>query len=251
MTKQSTGNKGTIVLVHGAFADATSWSKVISILLAEGCEVVAVQNPTASLAGDVEAVNRALEAVEGPVVLAGHSWGGVVISEAGVHEKVGALVYVAAFAPAAGQSVEDLFADYPPPEWFGAVSSDSGGFLKISAAGISEYFAPDLSDEEKGIVAAVQTPFAAAANGERTTTAAWGEKPSWYVVARNDRIIDPDLERRMAEKIGARTVDVDAGHVAMLSRPEQVAAVIVEAARSLSGASADGTPAETSAAGAD
>jgi pimeloyl-ACP methyl ester carboxylesterase len=220
----------TIVLVHGAFADGSSWSKIIPLLLAKGLNVVAVQNPTTSLADDVAAVNRALESISEPVVLVGHSWGGVVITEAGVHEKVQALVYVSAFAPSAGQSVNDLFADYPQPVWFGSVSADSGGFLKISATGIGEYFAQDLSAEEKSIVAAVQTPFAASANAEKVTKAAWSEKPSWFVVSENDLIIYPELERQMAEKIGAKVTEVSASHVSMLAKPEEVAEVIFAAA---------------------
>ncbi|HQU83608.1 MAG TPA: alpha/beta hydrolase [Pyrinomonadaceae bacterium] len=233
MSEQTKGNKKTIVLVHGAFADGSSWSKVISILLEKDYEVIAVQNPTDSLKNDVDAVNRALESVSGPVVLAGHSWGGVVITEAGVHEKVGALVYVAAFAPSVGQSVNDLFAPFPQPEWFGAVSADSGGFLKISTRGIGEYFAQDLNDDEKAIVAAVQTPFALSSNAEKVTNAAWENKPSWYVVSTEDRIIYPELERKLAEKLGAKTTEVSASHVSMLSKPDEIAQVIIEAAESL------------------
>ncbi len=238
MTEQTPNNLKTIVLVHGAFADGSSWSKVIPILLGKGFNVIAVQNPTTSLAADVAAVNRALESVDGQVVLAGHSWGGAVITEAGVHEKVAALVYVSAFAPSVGQSVNDLFADYPQPEWFGAVSADSGGFLKISTSGIAEYFAQDLTDEEKKVVAAVQTPFAASANADKITEAAWSKKPSWFVVSQNDRIIYPDLERKMAEKIGAKITEVSASHVSMLAKPEVVADVIFAAAESAKAARA-------------
>ncbi len=231
-TEKNTDKK-TIVLVHGAFADGSSWSKVIPILLKKGLNVVAVQNPTDSLTSDVAAVNRALESINEPVVLVGHSWGGVVITEAGVHVKVAALVYVSAFAPSENQSVNDLFADYPQPEWFGAVAADSGGFLKISAKGIAEYFAQDLSDEEKQLVAAVQTPFALAANAEKVTKAAWQNKPSWFVVSKNDRIIYPELERKMAKQIGAKTTEVAASHVSMLAKPEEVAAVILDAVETL------------------
>ncbi len=224
-------NKKTIVLVHGAFADATSWSKVIPILLQKGFDVIAVQNPTTSLADDVAAVNRTLESVDGQCVLAGHSWGGVVITEAGMHEKVAALVYVSAFAPSVGQSINDLFADYPQPEWFGAVSADSGGFLKISMQGIGEYFAQDLSDDEKAIVTTVQTPFALSSNANKVTKAAWEEKPSWFVVSENDKIIYPELERKLAEKLGAKTTEVSASHVSMLAKPEEVAEVIISAAQ--------------------
>ena len=230
---QETNRKKTIVLVHGAFADGSSWSKVIPLLLAQDLNVVAVQNPTTSLADDVAAVNRALESISEPVILVGHSWGGVVITEAGVHEKVEALVYVSAFAPSDAQSVNDLLADYPQPEWFGAVSADSGGFLKISTEGIAEYFAQDLSDDEKSLVATVQTPFALSANADKVTVNSWSEKPSWFVVSANDRIIYPELERKMAEKLGAKVTEVSASHVSMLAKPEEVAAVILDAAQVL------------------
>lgn len=235
----SNQTKKTIVLVHGAFADGSSWSKVIPFLLAEGLNVVAVQNPTTSLADDVAAVNRALESISEPVILVGHSWGGVVITEAGTHEKVQALVYVSAFAPSAGQSINDLFADYPQPEWFGAVSADSGGFLKISNDGIAEYFAQDLSDEEKILVAAVQTPFALSSNADKVSKAAWEDKPSWFVVSENDRIIYPELESKMAEKIGAKATTLSASHVSMLAKPEEVAAVILAAAESVKAAASN------------
>lgn len=223
-------NSKTIVLVHGAFADGTSWSKVIPLLQAKGLNVVAVQNPTDSLVNDVATVNRALESINEPVVLVGHSWGGVVITEAGNHEKVAALVYVSAFAPSENQSINDLFADYPQPEWFGAVSADSGGFLKISTVGICEYFAQDLTADEKALVAAVQTPFALSANADKVSKAAWHNKPSWFVISENDRIIYPELERKMAKKIGAKATEVSASHVSMLARPQEVAAVLLNAA---------------------
>lgn len=232
MSEQTQSTIKKIVLVHGAFADGSSWSKVIPILQKKGFDVIAVQNPTTSLADDVAAVNRAFESINESVVLVGHSWGGVVITEAGTHEKVAALVYVSAFAPSVGQSINDLFSDYPQPEWFGAVSSDSGGFLRISDAGIAEYFAQDLSDEEKSLVATVQTPFALSSNADKVTKAAWEEKPSWFVVSENDKIIYPELERKMAEKIGAKATEVSASHVSMLAKPEEVAEVIIAAAES-------------------
>jgi len=231
--KQEKNRQKTVVLVHGAFADGTSWSKVIPILQKQGLNVISVQNPTTSLADDVAAVNRALESVDEPVVLAGHSWGGVVITEAGANEKVAALVYVSAFAPSENQSINDLFADYPQPEWFGAVSADSGGNLKISTEGIAEYFAQDLSPKEKALVAAVQTPFALSSNADKVTKAAWQEKPSWFIVSENDRIIYPELERKMAEKIGAKVTEVSASHVSMLAQPEKVAEVILDAAAAI------------------
>lgn len=222
--------KSTILLVHGAFADGSSWQKVIAILQSKGFDVIAVQNPTTSLADDVAVVRRTLETLDHPVVLAGHSWGGMVITEAGLDDKISALVYVSAFAPAVGESVNDLFAGLPQPEWFASVAADSAGNLRLSPEGIAKYFSQDLDAAESAVVAAVQTPFPAAANSEKVTVAAWEKKPSHYVVSAADRIIDPELQRSMAAKIGAVVTEVDGGHAAILSRPDEVAAAIAAAA---------------------
>jgi pimeloyl-ACP methyl ester carboxylesterase len=224
-----TGRINTVVLVHGAFADGSSWSKVIERLQAQNINVVSVQNPTTSLADDVAAVNRALESQTGPVVLAGHSWGGVVITQAGLSDKVAALVYVSAFAPAEGQSINDLFSPYPQPEWFGAVKADSGSFLTLSPQGIADFFAPDLTPAEIGLVSATQIPFALKSNDDKATQAAWRTKPSWFVLSENDRIIAPELQKAMAEKIGAQVTPLPASHVSMLAKPDEVTAVILKA----------------------
>ncbi|RYX85987.1 alpha/beta hydrolase [bacterium] len=228
-------NSFTVVLVHGAFADGSSWSKVITLLQEQKVNVVIVQNPTTSLADDVAAVNRALESVTTPVILVGHSWGGVVITQAGQSDKVAALVYVSAFAPSEGQSITDLFSAYPPPAWFGTVSADSGGYLKLSAQGIADYFAPDLTPTEIGLVAATQVPFAASSNNDKVSVAAWTTKPSWTVISDDDRIISPELQNAMAEKIGAHTTHLPASHVSMVAKPAEVTAVILEAAKAVVG----------------
>lgn len=238
MITQSQGsqNPTTIVLVHGAFADTSSWSKVISRLQAQGLNVIAVQNPTSSLAADVAAVNQVLDSVNGPVVLAGHSWGGVVITQAGTSANVGALVYVSAFAPSLEQSINDLFAPYPQPEWFGAVTADSAQNLTLSHEGIAQFFAPDLEPAEIDIVTTAQIPFALSANADKVTETAWSSKPSWFVLSEDDRIIRPDLQEKMASTIGARVTRVPASHLALLSKPDEVASVILDAAETLKSA---------------
>ena len=219
----------TVVLVHGAFADGSSWEKVIPLLQAKGLHVVAVQNPLTSLADDVAATKRAIDAQKGPVVLAGHSWAGTGITEAGANDKVAALVYVAAFAPAAGESTSDVTKAAPPPPGSASIHGDSEGFLSLDAEGVARNFAQDLPAAQTKVMAATQGPIAAKAFDEKVTNAAWKTKPSWYVVAENDRMIQPDLERAMAKKIKAKVTSLPTSHVAMLARPKEVAAVILAA----------------------
>lgn len=233
MSTPSQENPVTIVLVHGAFADTSSWDKVISRLQTQGQSVMAVHNPTTSLAADVAAVNEVLDSIAGPVVLAGHSWGGVVITQAGVSDKVAALVYVSAFAPSQGQSINDLFAPYPQPEWFGSVSADAAQNLTLSREGVAEFFAPDLDSSEIDSVTSAQIPFALSANADKVSQTAWSTRPSWFVLSEQDRIIRPDLQEKMAGTIGARVTRVPASHLAILSHPDGVAAVIQGAAQSL------------------
>ena len=227
---QTTSAKKTIILVHGAWANGSSWNKVIPFLQAQNFDVTAVHLPLRSLADDAGVVKRAIAASIGEVILVGHSWGGMVITQAGTDEKVAALVYVAAFAPSENQSVNDLFKDYPQPEWLGGLRVDSGGFAALSPETVRDFFAPDLSAAEIEIVAATQAPLAASANDDKATAAAWREKPSWYIVADGDRMIDPNLERALAEKLNAETTVSPTGHVAMLAAPREVAEVIINAA---------------------
>ncbi|WP_342250485.1 alpha/beta fold hydrolase [Sphingomonas sp. OTU376] len=219
----------TVVLVHGAWADGSSWQRVIPLLQAEGLSVVAVQNPTNSLADDVAATRRALDAVAGPVVLAGHSWGGAVITEAGAHDKVKALVYVAAFAPKAGETLGALVGAYPAPPALGRISDDGNGYLKISEQGWIEDVANDLPEAEARVLAAVQPPLAASTFGDTATIAAWESLPCWYLVSAEDRVVNVDLERQFAAQMNARTTELKAGHLSLLSQPEAVAAAILEA----------------------
>jgi pimeloyl-ACP methyl ester carboxylesterase len=220
----------TVILVHGAFADGSSWDNVIPLLQAKGLHVVAVQNPLTSLADDVAAVKRVIDGQKGPVVLVGHSWAGTVITEAGASAKVAALVYVAAFAPDVGESSNDLGKAAPPPPGFSSVYPDPAGYLYLTPEGIAHDFAPDLPAAKTKVMAVTQGPIFGKAFDEKVTNAAWRTKPSWYVVAEQDRMIQPDVERAMAKKINAKVTSLPTSHVPMLSRPEDVTAVILAAA---------------------
>ncbi len=219
-----------VILVHGAWADGSSWSKVIPLLERRGFHVTAVQLPLTSVADDVATVNRAIELDPGPLLLVGHSYAGIIITEAGNDPKVGGLVYIAAFAPDAGQSIATLNASVPATP-IAAQLSLNAGFLSITTEGISADFAQDLSDAEKQTLAVTQGPIAAVALGTPATAPAWLTKPSWYMVASEDRVISPTLEATMAQTIKAETTTVRSSHVIMLSRPDAVADVIARAAR--------------------
>jgi pimeloyl-ACP methyl ester carboxylesterase len=191
---------------------------------------VAVQNPLSSLGDDVAATKRAIALQDGPVLLVGHSWGGVVISEAGNDAKVASLVYVAAFAPDDNQSLGEAAQAFPPAPGNGEVHADAAGFLSLTAKGIHENFCPDLPLAERKVILATQGDWSASAPGEKITTAAWKTKPSWYINAAEDRMINPDLQRSFASKIKAKTLTLPSSHVPMLSHPAKVAAFIAEAA---------------------
>lgn len=219
----------TVLLVHGAWADGSSWSKVIPLLEANGLHVVAVQIPLTSFADDVAATKRAIALEDGPVLLVGHSYGGAVITEAGNDPKVAGLVYVSAVAPDQGESTFGLITSVQTP--IGSeLRPDKSGFLKLTPKGISEDFAQDLSAKEISILSATQVPISVAAMKGEVTVPAWKSKPSWYIVAANDRAISPDLEAAQAKRIGATTSTVPSSHVIMLALPSKVADVIVEAA---------------------
>ena len=228
--KQSRGVT-SIVLVHGAWADGTSWSKVIPLLEAKGLHVVAVQLPLSSLADDVATVNRALALEDGPVLLVAHSYGGVVITQAGNDPKVAGLVYVAAIEPQEGQSAFDLANAYPTPA-LQELRVDQFGLLKLTPTGIGEDFAQDLSYDEQTVLAATQGPTAAgAALGASVSVAAWRSKPSWFVIAAHDRVVSPALQAVEAQQMNATTITLSSSHVAMLSQPYVVASFIRKAAR--------------------
>jgi len=223
------GNPVTVVLVHGAWADGSSWSKVIPLLQAKGIKVLIVQNPTTSLADDVAATERVLADATGPVVLVGHSWGGTVITQAGTDPKVAALVYVSAFGNKDGQSDGELVNAYAKPPALGAIADDGHGYLRLTEAGVVDDFAPDLPLAEAKVMAVTQTPLAAVTFGDKVTDAAWKTRPSWFVISANDRVIDPQMERDAAKWMNAKTTVLQSSHVSLLSHPAEVAAVIEDA----------------------
>ncbi len=219
----------TVVLVHGAFADASSWNKVIPVLERWGVHAVAVDVPLTSLRADVSATRRAIDAAPGKVVLVGHSWGGTVITEAGNDAKVSSLVYVAAFAPDIGQNTADQGKGYPAPPGLSQLRQRDG-LLWLSESGAREDFAPDLRSTAARHVFDAQRPIRASAFAEPVAHAAWHDKPSWYVVSRHDRMIAPVLQTATARRIGARLESVGSSHASPLARPTEVAYAILEAA---------------------
>jgi pimeloyl-ACP methyl ester carboxylesterase len=221
-----------IVLVHGAWANGSSWSKVIPILQAKGLHVVAVHNPLTSIAEDVASTLRIINAQDGSVMLVGHSYGGAVITEAGTHPKVAGLVYVAAFAPDEGETLGGLAQGFPLPPLFNELQPIEDGYLLLTPKGVTEDFAQDLSADEKQIMIATQAATQGAVLSTPITTAAWHTKPSWFVIASNDRAIAPEQEISTAKRMNAKTLTVASSHVAMLAQPQAVADFIIEAAAS-------------------
>ncbi|MGO4764180.1 alpha/beta fold hydrolase [Cupriavidus sp. 2KB_3] len=221
----------SVVIVHGAFADGSDWAKVIPLLQAKGVKVQAVQNGLNSLADDVATTRRAINNQNGKVVLVGHSWGGTVITEAGNNDKVSALVYVAAFAPGAGQSTEELGKGYPTPPGIKKLVADTDGYLTLPPAAVASDFAQDVPVAQARVMAATQGPIQAKSFGEKVHAAAWITKPSWYIVSENDRMIQPELEKAMAKRIGAKVTSLPTSHVPQQSRPADVAEVIFDAVK--------------------
>jgi len=222
-----------VVLVHGAFADGSSWAKVIPQLQAKGYNVIAVQNPLTSFGDDVAAAKRAIAQMDGPVLLVGHSYGGMVISEAGKDPKVAGLLYVAALVPEEGQNVNDVNAAMAPTAAGSEFKLSSEGFLSLSLKGINEFFAQDVSPEERKVIFATQVPWAASATQEKVYSPAWKTKPSWVIVAAKDGMINPDLERFKARLIKATTIELVSSHIPMVSQPDKVSAFIISAAQAL------------------
>ena len=223
-----------IVLVHGAFVNASSWSKVIPLLEAKGLHAVAAQIPLTSFADDVAATKRAIALQEGSVLLVGHSYAGAVITEAGNDPKVAGLLFVAAFAPAEGESVSDIAKTYPAAPGSTEVRPDNFGYLTLTARGMHEDIAEDLSPSERKVLTATQGPTAAADFGAKVVNAAWKSKPSWYVVAGNDRMVSPKLEQDTADRIKAKSITIPSSHIVMLSHPRELASFIEEAAKTVS-----------------
>ncbi|OWQ48181.1 hypothetical protein CDL60_06260 [Roseateles noduli] len=221
----------SVVIVHGAFADGSDWAKVIPLLQREGVQVTAVQNPLSSLADDVAAARRAIDAQPGKVVLVGHSWGGTVITEAGNSDKVASLVYVAAFAPNVGQNTAEQGKGFPAPSGFAHIKPDAQGWLSLTAEGMKNHFAQDLPAATTAVMTATQGPIQAKAFEQTVSAAAWKNKPSYYVLATADHMIAPEAQAAMAARAGAKVTKVDSSHVPQQSQPEAVAKVILDAVR--------------------
>lgn len=218
-----------VVLAHGLFADGSCWTEVIARLQAAGLNATAVQNPLTTLPEAVAAVKRVLDRQDGPTVLVGHSFSGMMVTEAGVHPGVSALVYVAARAPDAGEDYTALAKTFPtPPASAGIVFDGDEG--RLSEEAFLRDFAGDLPEAKAKILYAVQQPFQKALLTGKTTQAAWRSKPSWYAVSTEDRTINPDLERFMAKRMGAKTIEVKASHLSLISHPDEIARLIIEAA---------------------
>jgi pimeloyl-ACP methyl ester carboxylesterase len=219
-----------ILLVHGAWADGSSWAKVIVRLQAQAFDVVSVQIPLTSFEDDVNTVQRALAVEEGPLLLVAHSYGGGVITEAGNSLKVAGLVYVAAFAPDLGESMESLLATAPPTAVGNEVTPDAQGFLKITEAGMVSEVGQDLPNVEAKLLFATQTPTSFKCISGASTSPAWKLRSCWFLITTDDRIIPTVLQVRMAERIGATIMSVNSSHVVPVSQPAEVARFIITAA---------------------
>ena len=222
-----------VVLVHGAFADGSGWEGVYRILKKDGFSVTIVQNPTLSLAGDVAATKRALAAQGGQAILVGHSYGGAVITEAGNDPNVAGLVYVAAFAPDKGESVGSLIKDPVPGAPVPPIMPPQDGFLFLDRAKFAASFAADVAPDAAAFMADAQVPWGVEALSGAVTEPAWRSKPTWYLVATDDKMIPPDAQRAMSKRTGAKVVEIAGSHAVYVSQPQAVAHLIEEAANSL------------------
>jgi pimeloyl-ACP methyl ester carboxylesterase len=224
--------KRNVVLIHGAFADGSGWEGVYRILTGAGYTVAVVQNPTTSVEDDVAAVRMAIEAQDGPVVLVAHSYGGVVMTEAGTDPNVAGLVYIASFAPDAGESVNSLIAN-PPPDAPVAPLAPQGDFLFLDREKFPAAFAADVDPEHAAFMAASQVPWGVAALGGEVTEPAWRSRPSWWLIATDDLIIPPDAQRFMSQRAGATVVEVPGNHAIYVSNPTAVAELVQTAVTEL------------------
>jgi pimeloyl-ACP methyl ester carboxylesterase len=219
-----------VVLVHGGFVDGSGWQGVYSILSRDGHSVGIVQNPTLSLEGDAEVAKRAIDAQDGPVTLVGHSYGGAVITEAGNQPSVERLVYIAAFAPDTGESVNTLIEGFPKDGPQPPILPPQDGFLFLDREKFHDSFAADVSTEDAAFMADSQVPWGVDALGGTISEAAWRKKPSWYLIATDDRMIPPPAQREMSERAGATVEEVAGSHAIYVSKPEAVASLIEKAA---------------------
>jgi pimeloyl-ACP methyl ester carboxylesterase len=219
-----------VVIVHGAFADGSGFKKLYSILTKKGYHVTIVQNPLTSLKDDVDATRRALDKQNGPVILVGHSWGGTVITEAGTHPKVAALVYIAAFMPDKGETTGQLAMSLPMKTEGGILPPDENGIVYFDKAKFHAGFAADLRNEEVDFMSASQVPIFASCFGAPVTEVAWKTKPSYAIVATEDKALNPDIERNMYKRAGAKVTELKGSHVVFISQANAVANVIINAA---------------------
>lgn len=220
-----------VVLVHGGFVDGSGWQPVYDRLTQKGFRVTIVQNPTISLADDVAVTRREIAKLDGPVVLVGHSYGGVVVSEAGADPKVERLVYIAAFVPDAGESVQTLIANPVPGAPQPPILPPQDGFLFLDRAKFADAFAADLPAQAAAFMADSQVPWGVDALNGAVTVPAWKSKPSWYLVATNDRMIPPPAQQSMAQRAGATTIEVAGSHAIYVSQPDAVVTLIEQAAQ--------------------
>jgi pimeloyl-ACP methyl ester carboxylesterase len=226
----ATGSVKNVVLVHGGFVDGSGWQGVYDTLKKDGYAVSIVQNPTISLAGDVAVTKRILAAQDGPAILVGHSYGGVVITEAGNDPKVAGLVYIAAFAPDTGESVSILIKNPPPGAPVPPILPPQDGFLFLDRAEFRESFAADVGAAAASFMADSQVPWGLDALNGAVTEPAWRAKPSWYLVSTDDRMIPPDAQRAMSKRAGSTVVEVKGSHAVYVSQPQAVADLIAKAA---------------------
>jgi pimeloyl-ACP methyl ester carboxylesterase len=230
MSQTNAGKVKNVVLVHGGFVDGSGWEAVYSTLKKKGYTVSIVQNPTISLADDVAMTRRAIAAQDGPVVLVGHSYGGVVITEAGTDPKVAALVYIAAFAPDSGQSVDALIKNPAPGAAAPPILPPQDGFLLLDRSKFAGSFAADVKPDLAAFMADSQVPWGVQALSGTVTEPAWKSKPSWYMVTTEDRMIPPGAQRAMSKRAGSKVTEVKGSHAVFISQPAAVASLIEQAA---------------------
>lgn len=232
MTAQAASTP-TIVLIHGGFVDGAGWEGVYNVLRKDGFNVSIVQNPTTSLADDVAVTRRTIAQAAGPVILVGHSYGGVVATEAGTDPKVAGVVYIAAFAPDKGESVQSLIANPPPGAAVPPILPPQDGFLFLDRSKFRASFAGDVDEAKAAFMADSQVPWGVEALAGSVTEPAWKTRPSWYLVATDDKMIPPPAQRQMSQRAGATVVEVAGSHAVYVSKPQAVAALIAQAAESV------------------